>query len=83
MVSGSIEPLLTSAGVQSARSLSTQGAKSIMCRDHTKFGRRSGTPLCDLEPIDTIVTDSQAPVELVQALLDRGIEVVVATNAPD
>ncbi len=54
-----------------------------MCRDHTKFGRRSGTPLCDLEPIDTIVTDSQAPVELVQALLDRGIEVVVATNAPD
>jgi len=58
-------------------------AKVIMCLDHTKFGRRSVTPLCDLEPIDTIVTDSQAPVELVQALRDKGIEVVVATKTPD
>ncbi len=56
-------------------------AKVIMCLDHTKFGRRSVTPLCDLEPIDTIVTDNQAPVELIQALRDKGIEVVVATKA--
>jgi DeoR/GlpR family transcriptional regulator of sugar metabolism len=56
-------------------------AKVIMCLDHTKFGRRSVTPLCDLEPIDTIVTDSKAPADLVQALRDKGIEVVVATEA--
>lgn len=53
-------------------------AKVIMCLDHTKFGRRSVTPLCDLEPIDTIVTDSQAPPDLVQALRDKGIEVILA-----
>jgi len=53
-------------------------AKVIMCLDHTKFGRRSVTPLCDLEPIDTIVTDSEAPPDLVQALRDKGIEVIVA-----
>jgi DeoR/GlpR family transcriptional regulator of sugar metabolism len=53
-------------------------AKVIMCLDHTKFGRRSVTPLCDLEPIDMIVTDSQAPVDLVEQLRAKGIAVVVA-----
>lgn len=56
-------------------------AKVIMCLDHTKFGRRSVTPLCDLEPIDIIVTDSQAPGELVEQLRAKGIEVIVAPSA--
>jgi DeoR family transcriptional regulator, fructose operon transcriptional repressor len=55
-------------------------AKVIMCLDHTKFGRRSVTPLCDLEPIDIIVTDSKAPADLVQVLRDKGIEVIVAAD---
>ncbi len=54
-------------------------AKVIMCLDHTKFGRRSVTPLCDLEPIDTIVTDNNAPADLVQELRNKGIAVVLAT----
>lgn len=53
-------------------------AKVIMCLDYTKFGRRSVTALCDLEPIDTIVTDSQAPADLVEQVRAKGIEVVVA-----
>lgn len=53
-------------------------AKVIFCLDHTKFGRRSVTPLCDLAPIDIIVTDSSAPTELVEQLRARGIEVVLA-----
>jgi DeoR family transcriptional regulator of aga operon len=52
--------------------------KIIFCFDHTKFGRRSVLPLCDLEPVDTIVTDSGAPPDLVAHLRERGIEVVVA-----
>ncbi len=56
-------------------------AKVIMCLDHTKFGRRSVTPLCDLEPIDIIVTDSQAPMDLVEQLRAKGIEVIVAPSA--
>ena len=53
-------------------------AKVIFCLDHTKFGRRSVTPLCDLEQIDSIVTDSKAPADLVVQLRGKGIEVIVA-----
>jgi DeoR/GlpR family transcriptional regulator of sugar metabolism len=52
--------------------------KVIFCLDHTKFGRRSVLPLCDLESVDVIVTDSAAPLDLVEALRGRGLEVVVA-----
>lgn len=50
----------------------------IFCLDHTKFGRRSVLPLCDLESVDVIVTDSAAPSDLVEALRGRGLEVVIA-----
>jgi DeoR family fructose operon transcriptional repressor len=60
------------------RAMMQAAAKVIFCLDHTKFGRQSVSPLCDLEPIDVIVTDSQAPAELVQQLRARGIEVIVA-----
>jgi hypothetical protein len=37
--------------------------------------------MCDLEVIDTVVTDSDAPGDLVAALRARDIEVVVAAPA--
>ena len=52
--------------------------KIILCLDHTKFGRKSMIQLCDLDDLDTIVTDHQAPAELVAQLQAKGIEVVVA-----
>jgi len=55
--------------------------KIILCLDHSKFGRKSMIQLCGLDEVDTIVTDSQAPAELVAALRARGIEVVVAPAA--
>jgi DeoR/GlpR family transcriptional regulator of sugar metabolism len=56
-------------------------AKVIFCLDHTKFGRRSVTPLCGLDCIDVIVTDNQAPDELVTQLRAKDIEVIVAPAA--
>jgi DeoR/GlpR family transcriptional regulator of sugar metabolism len=53
-------------------------AKVIFCLDHTKFGRRSVSQLCDLEQIDVIVTDTEAPLELVGQLRAKGIDVIVA-----
>jgi len=52
----------------------------IFCLDHTKFGRRSIAYLCGLDAVHTSVTDSRAPADLVQALRDRGLEVIVAPD---
>jgi DeoR/GlpR family transcriptional regulator of sugar metabolism len=54
--------------------------KIIFCLDHTKFGRQSVSQLCGLDMADVIVTDSQAPQELVSGLRERGVEVIVAPN---
>ena len=50
----------------------------IFCLDHTKFDRQSILPLCGLEDIDVVVTDSLAPVETIEALRSRGVAVIVA-----
>ena len=50
----------------------------IFCLDHTKFNRQSILPLCGLEDIDVVVTDSQAPPETIAALRARGVEVILA-----
>lgn len=50
----------------------------IFCLDHTKFNRHSIAPLCGLDEIDTIVTDRAAPAELIEAVKQMGVEVVVA-----
>jgi len=52
--------------------------KVIFCFDHTKLGRQSVSPLCDLDCIDTIVTDHGAPTEIVESLRQRNVEVIVA-----
>lgn len=52
--------------------------KVIICLDHTKFGRKSVVPMCELDDIDTIITDAGAPLDMVEALRARGIEVLIA-----
>ena len=60
------------------RAMIQAAQKVIFCFDHTKFGRQSVLPLCGLDSVDTIVTDSAAPSGLVDALRVRGVEVVLA-----
>lgn len=74
-----LEGLTNSHGllIDIQRAMIQAAQKVIFCFDHTKFGRRSVSPLCDLECIDVIVTDNAAPDDLVQALRARGLEVVV------
>lgn len=62
------------------RAMIRAAQKVIFCFDHTKFGRRSVSPTCDLGDVDTIVTDRLAPLELVEALRAREIEVMVAAR---
>jgi DeoR family transcriptional regulator, fructose operon transcriptional repressor len=60
------------------RAMIKAAQRVIFCFDHTKFGRQSVLPLCGLDCVDTIVTDSGAPAEMVEGLRLRGIDVVVA-----
>jgi DeoR/GlpR family transcriptional regulator of sugar metabolism len=55
--------------------------KVIFCIDSSKFGRQSISKLCDLEIIDTIVTDKGAPADLVRGLRKRGVEVTYANGS--
>lgn len=63
------------------RAMIQAAQKVIFCFDHTKFGRQSVLPLCDLTCVDMVVTDAAAPAELVSELRQRGIEVIVAPNS--
>jgi DeoR/GlpR family transcriptional regulator of sugar metabolism len=63
------------------RAMIDSASRVIFCLDHTKWNRKSVAFLCDLESIDTVVTDPGAPVELVHALRARGIEVLGAGEA--
>jgi DeoR family fructose operon transcriptional repressor len=60
------------------RTMIESARRVIFCLDHTKFDRKSVAFLCDLESIDTIVTDSVAPQELIGALREKGLTVLVA-----
>jgi DeoR/GlpR family transcriptional regulator of sugar metabolism len=64
--------------IEIQRAMIQAARRVIFCVDSTKFGRQSITKLCDLQTIDTIVTDKAAPANLVRALRKEGIEVVVA-----
>jgi DeoR family transcriptional regulator, fructose operon transcriptional repressor len=52
--------------------------KVVFCLDRTKFGRQSFVRLCDLDCVDTVVTDSGSSSDLVEALRARQVDVVVA-----
>jgi len=66
--------------IEIQRAMIQAARKVIFCIDSTKFGRQSITKLCDLQTIDTIVTDKAAPANLVRALRKQSIEVIVASN---
>jgi DeoR/GlpR family transcriptional regulator of sugar metabolism len=79
----SLEGVTNSHGllIDIQRAMINAAQKVIFCFDHTKLGRKSVSPLCDLDCIDTIVTDAAAPQELVEQLRGQGIEVVVAPSS--
>jgi DeoR/GlpR family transcriptional regulator of sugar metabolism len=54
--------------------------KVIFCIDSSKFGRQSISKLCELEVIDTIVSDKGAPADLVRGLRKRGVEMIQANG---
>jgi DeoR/GlpR family transcriptional regulator of sugar metabolism len=80
-----LEGLTNSHGllIEIQRAMIAGAQRVIFCLDHTKCGRKSVTHLCDLEPVDVVVTDDKAPKDVVEGLRERDIEVIVAPAAGD
>jgi DeoR/GlpR family transcriptional regulator of sugar metabolism len=60
------------------RKIMTIAPKVIIVADHTKFGRVSTVLVGPVTAVDTIVTDTQAPLEIVEDLRRLEIEVILA-----
>jgi DeoR family fructose operon transcriptional repressor len=69
--------------IEIQRAMIKAARRVIFCFDHTKFGRQSVSYLCKLEAVQAIVTDHEAPLDLVEAFRAQGIEVTVAERAED
>ena len=58
--------------------LMTEAAQqTVLVVDASKFGRRCLSRVCNIEEIDTVITDDAAPEEAVRQLEDAGVEVIV------
>jgi DeoR family fructose operon transcriptional repressor len=55
----------------------------IIVADHTKLDRVALVPVCAIEKVRRIVTDSQAPVQIVQHLRETGVDVILAETGDD
>jgi DeoR/GlpR family transcriptional regulator of sugar metabolism len=79
----SLEGITNSHGllIEIQRAMINAAQEVLFCFDHTKFGRKSVLSLCGLDCVDSVVTDNAAPGELVHALRERGITVVVAPES--
>jgi DeoR/GlpR family transcriptional regulator of sugar metabolism len=52
--------------------------ESIIVADHTKFSRVSAALLVPIENVQTIVTDTETPKDIISGLVERGIRIIVA-----
>lgn len=57
-----------------------RAAQSYALADSSKLGQIAPCRVCDLDRIDAIVTGGEADPSIVEALADRGPEVIVATD---
>jgi DeoR family transcriptional regulator, aga operon transcriptional repressor len=60
------------------RAILKAGKEIIVLADHTKFGRAATVRLAPLESIHSIVTDRQTPQDMLEAVRERGLKVIVS-----
>ena len=58
--------------------MANQCGQVILLADHSKFGQRALCKVLDMDQINTVVTDEQAPHEDLERLKKAGIEVHTA-----
>ncbi|MFQ1049555.1 DNA-binding transcriptional repressor [Avibacterium paragallinarum] len=61
-----------------SKAMTNAARQIIVLADSSKFGRRSPNIVCPLEKIDVVITDNLLDKQTHQALLNKGIAVVIA-----
>ncbi|PYC78709.1 alkaline phosphatase [Streptomyces tateyamensis] len=60
------------------RAIADRAEKVIVVADSTKLGRRAFAQVCAVENISTLVTDKNAPDEVVEQFTAKGVDVICA-----
>ncbi len=65
--------------IEIQRAMMQAARRVILCLDQSKFGRQSISRLCGLDAIDTLITDGAPPPEMITALENARVELIVAS----
>ena len=63
-----------------ARAVLSQGERSAIITDHTKFGRAGLVKVCDFAEIDTLITDQPPATDIMDRLMQAQVEVIVCSE---
>ncbi|RME80626.1 MAG: DeoR/GlpR transcriptional regulator [Caldilineae bacterium] len=64
--------------VHTKRAMVTRCKKVVIVADASKWGQVATTTFAPVERVDTVITDTDAPVDLVAEMRRRGVEVILA-----
>jgi DeoR/GlpR family transcriptional regulator of sugar metabolism len=64
--------------VPTDRSILKAGKEVVIVADYTKFHRVSTALVCPLSWVHTVVTDQRTPPHIIEAMSERGIDVIIA-----
>lgn len=65
--------------IQTDRSIISRARELIIVADHSKFGRVGPVRMAPMEAVSVVVTDDEAPADMVQALRGQGVTVIGVT----
>ncbi len=63
--------------VMTDRAILAMGAHVILLADHTKFGRIASSFVAPVSDVSIVITDDQSPLDMLNAIREQGIEVIV------
>jgi DeoR/GlpR family transcriptional regulator of sugar metabolism len=69
--------------IQMKRAMHRAAKRTVLMMDSSKFGRRSLAQILPLEEVGALVTDPEAPPEMLDQLRSLGIDVHIACAPPD
>ena len=66
--------------IQVKQAMAHGARQVIVLMDGSKFGRRSLTPILPVQEIDILITDTNAPAEMVESLREKHIDIIVVSE---